>query len=602
MVKNISLVKGEYKAIDILHISFKIAPVQIILLLLLAITDGLLPTTLLAIGTAYFVDSAIAIFNGLKVFSEIYLPLIILIIIMGTISILESFYMLIEAKIKLLLERYLLPTIIEIQAKLKYRYIEDSVCQEMIEITLNEMEETFIEGLQAYIAIFKSVVGISSIIVLLITQMWWVSVFITLCSIPLLWASIWAGKKNYAAKVDSRKYERRYSYYSDNILCGREAVQERTLFGYTDEMTECYYENFQKASNIQLHVLLKTYLATKLTGIVLLMVAMITALVLIQPVILGKITPGMFMGIIAALIGLAKTLGWQLQDAVENIAESKEYMEGLTQLLSMESVDDATDLPEKKSINFEKIEFKNVIFKYPNSNTNVLNGISFTLEKGKHYAFVGANGAGKSTIIKLLIGLYDEYEGEILIDGKDINMLSQSALKSLFSIIYQDFSHYEISLKDNIILGNLGNPPTRQQIIEALSKVMLSDIIEHLPNGLETVLGKIYQEGIDMSGGQWQKIAIARSIISDAPIRILDEPTASLDPISENNLYYQFKEIMKGKTAIFISHRLASTKLVDKIFVIDDGVIVQKGRHDELVTKEGVYREMFKEQSRWYQT
>ncbi|MDO5717079.1 MAG: ATP-binding cassette domain-containing protein [Tissierellia bacterium] len=222
------------------------------------------------------------------------------------------------------------------------------------------------------------------------------------------------------------------------------------------------------------------------------------------------------------------------------------------------------------------------------------------MEKGKHYAFVGSNGAGKSTIIKMLTGQYTDYEGQILIDGKDIQTLSQSQLKSLFSVIYQDFSQYEISLKDNILLGDLAKTHRDEEVTGALTQAGLRELVEELPNGIETTLGRIDHSGMDVSGGQWQKIVFARSIMSPAPIKILDEPTAALDPLSENRLYLQYKEIMKGKTTIFISHRLASTKLADKIFVIDNGVIVQRGQYEELVTREGIYRDMFEEQSRWY--
>lgn len=593
------LEKRKYRAVDILRLSYQVAPIQVILLMILTIVDGVVPTSVMAIGTAYFVDTAIAVFHGIKVFSEIYVPLILLIIITGSTSVMGSFYMLVGAKIKLLLERHLLPSIIEVQAKLKYAYIENSDCQEMIEITSDEMEETFLDGLHAYVAIIRSIVGISSLVVLLITQMWWVAILILICSIPLIWVSVWAGKKNYAAKVDTRKYERRYSYFSDEILCSREAVQERTLFGYADKITERYYEKFEKASNIQLRVLFKTRLATKATSIILLIITMITAFTLIDPLLLGEITPGMFMGIVAALIGMAKTLGWQLQDAMKNIAEAKEYMDGLTQLMAMDSVKGAIDVPDKTPMDFQKIEFKNVRFSYPNGERVILDGVSFLLEKGKHYAFVGANGAGKSTITKLLTGLYDEYDGEILIDGADIRTLPQAVIKSLFSVIYQDFYHYEISLQDNVLLGNT-EQITKEEVNLSLSKVGLEEMIKQLPKGIETLLGKIHQNSVDLSGGQWQKIAIARSILSFAPIKILDEPTAALDPISENQLYHQFQDVMVGNTAIFISHRLGSTKLADEIFVLDQGKIVQKGSHQELMNEEGLYARMYDEQSRWY--
>lgn len=199
-----------------------------------------------------------------------------------------------------------------------------------------------------------------------------------------------------------------------------------------------------------------------------------------------------------------------------------------------------------------------------------------------------------------MTGLYDDYEGEILIDGRDIRSLHQAKLKSLFSVIYQDFSHYQISINDNLLLGNTGYGLTENDFNLALEKVGLKEMVDQEPRGIESKLGKIHPESLDLSGGQWQKLALARSILSQGPIKILDEPTAALDPISENQLYHQFQDLMADKTAIFISHRLGSTKLADQILVLDGGKIVQRGSHQQLINEGGLYAEMYREQSRWY--
>lgn len=594
------LEKRQYKTIDILRLTYQCAPTPVILLALLTIIDAVVPTSFMALATAYFVDTATNVLAGKELYFNIFLPLVILIAFIGVTSVTGSLHLMIGSRMKLSLERHLLPAILEVQANLNYRYIEDEHSRELIGITSDEMSETFLDGLQAYVAVIRSVIGVGSIIALVITQMWWVALLIAAFCFPLFWVSIWAGKRNYSAKVETRKYERRYSYYSDEVLCNREAVQERTLFGYADDVTNRYYESFELASKIQLRVLLKTRIATKATSILLLIITMITALTLIKPVLDGVVSPGMFMGIVAALMGMAKTLGWQLQDATKNIAEAKEYMDGLTKLLAMETVEGATDLPDQEPLAFKDLEFRNVRFKYPNGDRYVLDGVSFQIEHGKHYAFVGVNGAGKSTITKLLTGLYDVYDGEILVNSKDLRTYSSAALKALFSTIYQDFSRYQITLSDNIALGNIPHETEDGHIVQVASKVGLDETIHKLRDGIHTPLGKIEENGVDISGGQWQKVAIARSVISAAPIKILDEPTAALDPISENQLYRQFKEIMEEKTAILISHRLGATRLADEIFVLDNGVIAERGCHCELMKKKGIYAHMFQEQREWY--
>lgn len=597
---DLMLEKRQYKTIDILRLTYQCAPTPVILLALLTIIDAVVPTSFMALATAYFVDTATNVLAGKELYFNIFLPLVILIAFIGVTSVTGSLHLMIGSRMKLSLERHLLPAILEVQANLNYRYMEDEHSRELIGITSDEMSETFLDGLQAYVAVIRSVIGVGSIIALVITQMWWVALLIAAFCFPLFWVSIWAGKRNYSAKVETRKYERRYSYYSDEVLCNREAVQERTLFGYADDVTNRYYESFELASKIQLRVLLKTRIATKATSILLLIITMITALTLIKPVLDGVVSPGMFMGIVAALMGMAKTLGWQLQDATKNIAEAKEYMDGLTKLLAMETVEGAADLPDQEPLAFKDLEFRNVRFKYPNGDRYVLDGVSFQIEHGKHYAFVGVNGAGKSTITKLLTGLYDVYDGEILVNGKDLRTYSSAALKALFSTIYQDFSRYQISLSDNIALGNIPHETEDSHIVQVASKVGLDETIHKLRDGIHTPLGKIEENSVDISGGQWQKVAIARSVISAAPIKILDEPTAALDPISENQLYRQFKEIMEEKTAILISHRLGATRLADEIFVLDNGVIAERGCHCELMKRKGIYAHMFQEQREWY--
>jgi ATP-binding cassette subfamily B protein len=264
---------------------------------------------------------------------------------------------------------------------------------------------------------------------------------------------------------------------------------------------------------------------------------------------------------------------------------------------------DALHEPDTEPIPFDSLEFRNVSFQYPSGDRLILDGLSFALESGKHYAFVGKNGAGKTTITKLLTGLYNEYEGEILINGKELREYPASTLKALFSVVYQDFAKYYVSMKDNIMVGDIAkrtDEPSPCPAAEAAQLAGLEDTIAELKDGMDTPLGKILEDGQDISGGQWQRVAIARSLISRAPVKMLDEPTAALDPISESRVYSEFEKLMQGKTTVFISHRLGSTKLADEILVIDDGKIIERGAHDELMEADGQYAEMFEAQRGWY--
>ncbi|MNP20635.1 Lipid A export ATP-binding/permease protein MsbA [compost metagenome] len=229
----------------------------------------------------------------------------------------------------------------------------------------------------------------------------------------------------------------------------------------------------------------------------------------------------------------------------------------------------------------------------------ILKGLSLKLFSKRHYAFVGVNGAGKTTITKLLTGLYDNYAGEILIDGKKIRDFSQAELKSLFSIVYQDFAKYQVPMVDSIGLGDVRDMPM-ENVDGPLKVLGLNRAVSKMRSGIKTPLGRIYEDGIDLSGGQWQKVAIARSLVSRAPMHILDEPTAALDPVAESELYELFRKASKNKSTIFITHRLGAARIADEVFVIADGRVSEQGTHKELMDKGGIYAEMFEAQRGWY--
>lgn len=247
------------------------------------------------------------------------------------------------------------------------------------------------------------------------------------------------------------------------------------------------------------------------------------------------------------------------------------------------------------------IEFADVSFRYPRAENFVLRHINLTIKSGEHLSIVGLNGAGKTTLVKLLCRLYDVTEGEILIDGVNIKEYSEEEYRRLFAVVFQDFELFAFSLKENVALAE-SESADMERIAEILKLTGLSEDVEKLPEGMDTMIFKSYDEhGTELSGGQQQKTAIARALYRNAPIVILDEPTAALDPIAEYEIYRQFETLVGGKTAIYISHRLSSCRFCDRIAVFADDTIKEYGTHDELVGVEGgIYAEMFHEQAKYY--
>ena len=589
-------INKNYRSFDALKLALAASPVCMVSDILLSVTQSILQTGALALVTAEFVDTASAILKGVRPHNDIYLPLVLLLVTLGLTTIIGALIQLASSRIRLNLKRRLVPSVVKIYAALDYRHIEDNTSWELISRVSRDPVNSIMEGVEAYIQFLKIMISLASVLILIVTRVWWAAFFILIFSAPMFWLSVRAGRKVYQAGREAEKFNRRTEYLGE-VLTGRDNVDERTLFGYSDEINGKWQNQYEAGRKLQLKVTARMFLFIKGSSLLLVLVSLLVALTLIGPVLTGQMTAGWFMGIVSAVFGMIQKLGFQMSRSLENISRVGEYMKDLTAFAAMSQTKDALTEPDAQPMEFESLEFRNVCFQYPGSERLVLNGMSFKMEAGRHYAFVGKNGAGKTTITKLLTGLFSQYQGEILINGKELREYPASAVKALFSVVYQDFARYYIRLKDNIALGDLHRKGNEMQ---AAHLAGLDETVNSLNHGLDTPLGKIMAAGQDLSGGQWQRVAIARSLNSRAPVKILDEPTSALDPISESLLYRDFEKLMGGKTTVFVSHRLGSTKLADEILVIDSGRIIERGTHDELMAENGSYAGMFEAQRGWY--
>ena len=256
-------------------------------------------------------------------------------------------------------------------------------------------------------------------------------------------------------------------------------------------------------------------------------------------------------------------------------------------------------LPDAVDGKYE-IELKNVSFRYPNNDTDTLHNINLRIAPGEKVAVVGLNGAGKTTLIRLISGFYDPTEGEVLLNGINIKEFNRREYYRLFSAVFQEFSILDATINDNITLEDDATNPER--VWEVIRKAGLEVKVKNLPDGLNTIIGKkIYENGVLLSGGEEQRLILARALYKDAPILLLDEPTAALDPIAENDIYHKYNSMTNGKTSVFISHRLASTRFCDRILLLDKGKIIEEGTHDSLILSNGEYAKLFNVQKKYYQ-
>ncbi len=314
--------------------------------------------------------------------------------------------------------------------------------------------------------------------------------------------------------------------------------------------------------------------------------------------ITGRITIGVF----SQLLSAAGTLHAALQAIImglQDIVKRSGYMYEVIKFMEYPPAMEKGTRKIADNSNGHEIEFRNVSFSYPGSDVQVLRDVSIRLRSGERLSVVGLNGAGKTTFIKLLCRLYDVDSGEILLDGVNIREYDYEEYMKLFSVVFQDFRLLAFSAADNVTLGNDESPEKIDKLFETVG--LLEDINE-LPKGRDTMMFKQFdKEGVELSGGQQQKLAIARALYKNAPVVILDEPTAALDPVAEYEIYRQFNDLVNGKTAVYISHRLSSCKFCEHIAVFSEGTIKEYGTHDELVHKrDGIYAEMFKAQAQYY--
>ena len=246
------------------------------------------------------------------------------------------------------------------------------------------------------------------------------------------------------------------------------------------------------------------------------------------------------------------------------------------------------------------IVFDHVSFQYPTGNRMVLKDISLEIEPGEVVALVGENGSGKTTLIKLLCRLYDPVDGAITLDGIDLRRFETAALRREISIIFQDYVQYHLKALENIWFGNIHRRPDEERIASAARQAGADDMIKGLPDGYETILGKWFEDGEELSIGEWQKIALARAFMRDAQIIVLDEPTSSLDVKTEHEVFKRFRKFRKDRTGVLISHRFSTVRMADRIFVFEQGSIIERGSHEELVRYGGRYADLFEKQSQFY--
>lgn len=324
-------------------------------------------------------------------------------------------------------------------------------------------------------------------------------------------------------------------------------------------------------------------------------------IVIILQAISGSITLGdltFLSGSFARMRGLLQSMLTQLS----SIAQSALYLQDLFDFFNLKpsiaSPAQPVSFPEPIVDGFR---FEGVSFKYPGSEKYAVKDLTFHLRAGEKLALVGENGAGKTTLVKLLARLYDPEEGRILLDGKDLKEYDLTDVRNHIGVIFQDYIRFNLKAGENIAVGRIEAREDKGRIEDAATRSLADTVVEGLPDGYDQMLGKRFDGGVDLSGGQWQKIALARAYMREAQLLILDEPTSALDARAEYEVFERFADLTKGKMAVLISHRFSTVRMADRILVLDKGKVLEIGTHEELLQHDGLYAELFQLQAQGYQ-
>lgn len=452
--------------------------------------------------------------------------------------------------------------------------------------------ERFVEYLDNTLSLLEILIKLLGLLLIIAAKSVWLAVIAAVVILPYYRISLRNGKNDYEAYDESERHFRRADYYR-KVLSDRKNVEERTLFGYGDYFNNLWSEEYRSAMKIECKANRKIFLRTGAVDVCATITVGVFAAFLLVPVWMQTMTAGLYMSLLKSMINYVETISTRFAQKMMGLEKGRLFWADYKNFMELEEAE-RTEKENRVFTQIQSVEFRDVCFTYPNTDRSVLKHMSFTLDGNKKYAIVGANGAGKSTMTKLLLGFYPDYTGEILVNGINIKKLHEDCVRQCFSLVPQDITRYELRLDEYLKTADMEKVRT----VFAQLGIDYFDLNEGAE--LYRNLGRLEKDAVDLSGGQWQLLAIARSILTEAPAYILDEPTAAIDPIREAELYALFQKVIADKFAILITHRLGAARMADEILVLEDGKVTEQGSHETLMERKGTYYHMFDTQRKWY--
>lgn len=490
--------------------------------------------------------------------------------------------------------------------KMEFRYFDFVETYNLCNRTTKVAAEKMYQSNIVWYELMQNMIVVISLSYLIIQIAWWTFPFSIATVLPMIFVNRRKAKDMQDAIEKSAYYDRKAGYAS-YLLLNKESLMETKVFRSQPYIRNLWSENLSESVKRKRAI---AFHAGKQGAIVNMIYAWAVAPVVyfvLWQVTKGKITFADYMVLSNAMSILGLTLVYGVATKFGDIRAGKLFRKDYQTIMDF---NECRCSEESCMDTFEELRFEHVSFTYPGTSKKILSDLSFCLLKGEKLAIAGVNGAGKSTMIKLILGLYEPDHGKVTMNGVEVSRIPADIRRKMVTAVFQDYTKYEMTirenfvrykftLRENIAISNISKLQNTILLKEHMAKYQLESIIEELPQGIDTILGREFGE-VELSGGQWQKISIARGGLKECELIILDEPTASIDPVTESEIFHRFQQFTKNCCSIIISHRIGAARIANRILVLDHGKLVEDGSHQDLITKNGIYQRLYQMQAQWY--
>jgi ATP-binding cassette subfamily B protein len=567
---------------------------------IISVLRGILPLAT-ALVTKLLIDSVV---EGIKLqsFGLIWLPVILQLVLLLFDRLLSTVSNITQQLLQEQVSNRIQLMVLEKANTLDLQFFEDSEFYDKLRRASSDATFRPVQMISQSFDLVRTVITLVTMLGLLLRLAWWLALIALVVPIPAFIANTRYGWIGYR-RMRHQSPDRRKMAYFQQVMTVDNYNKEIKLFNLGDYFIERFRFLAVKVYKEGRALVVKRYLMGFLWGGLSIAANSGIYLYVAWQTVMRQIS----LGDLTMYTQAATQVGSSFQnflDGISSLYENNLFVNNLFEFLQYEpriaSPSQATAVKMNGTSSGLDIEFRNVSFTYPGKQQAALKNVSFTIRVGEAIALVGRNGAGKTTLVKLLTRLYDPDEGEILIGGRNVKEYELTDLRRHVGVIFQDYVNYQMNARENIGVGLIDEIENREMVTKAARKSGANAVIERLDDGYETMLGKWFDDGAQLSGGEWQKIALARAFMRDASVLVLDEPTSALDAQAEYEVFTHFRTLTEGKTAIFISHRFSTVRLADRIFVIEHGGVLESGSHAELMALDGRYAELFNLQAEAY--